>query len=167
MTETFATGQCDCGAVRFALLSAPIFTHCCHCSWCQRESGSAFAINAMIETTRLRVEGTIPEIVLTPSASGKGQKIARCPACRVALWSHYATLDTKLAFVRVGTLADPSRLPPDVHIFTSTKQPWVVLPAGAEVYPAFYSAADRVRMFGPARMARREALIEEVKREAC
>jgi hypothetical protein len=167
MAETFAKGRCDCGALRYSLLSEPIFTHCCHCSWCQRESGSAFAVNTMIEASRLRIEGTIPEIILTPSASGKGQKIARCPICRVALWSHYATLDTKLAFVRAGTLDDPSRLPPDVHIFTSTKQPWVVLPAGAEAYPEFYSAADRLRMFGPERMARREALIEEVKREAC
>lgn len=167
MTEPFATGGCDCGKVRYALTAAPIFTHCCHCSWCQRETGSAFAVNAMIETARLEVQGAVPDLILTPSASGKGQKIARCPACRVAVWSHYATLDTKLAFVRVGTLDDPSRAAPDVHIFTSTKQPWVILPAGAEAYPEFYSPADRVRMFGPERMARHEALIEEAKRETC
>jgi hypothetical protein len=167
MTEPFATGGCDCGGVRYALLSAPIFTHCCHCRWCQRETGSAFALNAMIETSRVDVRGAVPDLVLTPSASGKGQKIARCPACRIAVWSHYATLDTKLAFVRVGTLDDPSRCPPDVHIFTSTKQPWVTLPAGAEVYSEFYSAADRERMFGRERMARREALIEEAKRQSC
>ena len=136
MIRSFATGGCDCGAVRYALLSAPIFTHCRHCSW-------------------------------MPSASGKGQKIARRPKCRVAAWSQYATLATKLAFVRVGTLDDPSRCPPDVHIFTSTKQPWVLIPAGAESYAEFYSAADRVRMFGPERMARREAKIEEAKRESC
>ncbi|MFN3959164.1 MAG: GFA family protein [Parvularculaceae bacterium] len=167
MSEPFATGGCDCGGVRYALRSAPIFTHCCHCTWCQRETGSAFALNAMIETQRLDVTGAVPDLVLTPTASGKGQKIARCPVCRVAVWSHYATLDTKLAFVRVGTLDDPSRIAPDVHIFTSTKLPWVILPAGAEVYSEFYSAADRVRMFGPERMARREALIEEAKRLSC
>lgn len=167
MTGTFATGRCDCRAIRYLLLSRPIFTHCCHCSWCQRESGSAFAVNAMIETRRLQVEGDAPEMVLTPSASGKGQNIARCPTCRVALWSHYATLGAKLAFVRAGSLDDPSLAPPDVHIFTSTKQPWVVLPAGAEAYLEYYSAADRERMFGPEGLARRAALLEEVKREAC
>ncbi len=165
--KQFATGGCDCGKVRYSLLSAPIFTHCCHCSWCQRETGSAFAVNTMIETKRLAVTGAVPDLVQTPSASGKGQKIARCPDCRLAVWSHYATLDTKLAFVRVGTLDNPSRCPPDVHIFTSTKQPWVLIPAGAETYAGFYTAADRLRMFGPERMARREAMIEEAKRESC
>ena len=121
----------------------------------------------MTETSRLVATGAVPDLVLTPSASGKGQKIARCPVCRVAVWSHYPTFDTKLAFVRAGTLDDPSRAPPDVHIFTSTKQPWVILPAGAEVYTEFYTAAGRERMMGPERFARRAALLEEVKREAC
>jgi hypothetical protein len=124
-------------------------------------------VNAMIETSRLRVDGKVPDLVLTPSASGKGQKIARCPVCRVAVWSHYATLDTKLAFVRAGTLDDPSRCPPDVHIFTSTRQPWVILPPDAERYAEFYSGADRERMMGPERLARRAALIEEAKRLSC
>lgn len=167
MNKSFATGGCDCGEVRYALAASPIFTHCCHCTWCQRETGSAFAVNAMIETARLELAGSAPDLILTPSASGKGQKIARCPACRVAVWSHYATLDTKLAFVRVGTLDDPSRYPPDVHIFISTKQPWVLIPAGAETYAGFYTPADRARMFGPDRLARREALLEEAKRESC
>ncbi|MDZ7627105.1 MAG: GFA family protein [Parvularculaceae bacterium] len=167
METPYASGQCTCGAVRFALLSEPIFTHCCHCTWCQRETGSAFAVNAMIETAQVRIDGAAPDLVATPSASGKGQKVARCAVCRVAVWSHYATLDTKLAFIRAGTLQDPSRASPDVHIFTSTKQPWVVIPAGAEAYAEFYSAADRARMFGPERMARRAALLEEVTRLAC
>lgn len=166
-TTPFALGGCDCRKVRYALTVAPLLVHCCHCTWCQRETGSAFAVNAMIETTCLRVEGAVPDLILTPSASGKGQKIARCPACRVAVWSHYPTFDTKLAFVRAGTLDDPSRAPPDVHIFTSTRQPWVILPAGAEAYAEFYTADDRKRMMKPEAFQRREALIEEAKREAC
>lgn len=167
MTASFAAGGCECKKVCYALLAAPLRVHCCYCSWRQRETVSAFAVNAMIETSRLRVEGTVPDLVLTPSASGKGQKITHCPACRAAVWSHYATLDTKLAFVRVGTLDDPSRARPDDHIFASTKQPWVILPADAEIYSEFYSAADRERIMGPERFRRRAALIEEVKREAC
>ncbi len=159
----FATGGCDCGNVGYALTARPLLVHCCHCRWCQRETGSAFAVNAMIETRRLEASGVVPDLVLTPSASGKGQKIARCPDCRVAVWSHYATLDTKLAFVRAGTLDDPSRAAPDVHIFTSTKQPWVILPAGADAFPEFYEAADRERMMGPERLARLAALILEAR----
>jgi hypothetical protein len=116
----------------------PLFVHCCHCRWCQRESGSAFALNAMIETDRIALLAQPPELVDTPSASGKGQKIARCPRCRVAVWSHYAGAGTAVAFVRVGTLDQPDRLPPDIHIFTASKQPWVVIPPGATAVPEYY-----------------------------
>lgn len=131
-------GHCTCGEVRYRLTERPLFTHCCHCSWCQRETGSAFALNAMIERDRVELLAGTPELVATPSASGKGQVIARCPACRVALWSHYAGSGEAVAFVRVGTLDDPAACPPDIHIFTATKLPWVRLgdgkPACAEYY---------------------------------
>jgi len=167
MADGFAAGGCACGEVRSLMTAPPLLVHCCHCTWRQRETGSAFAVNAMIETSRLRVDGKVAELVLTPSASGKGQKIARCPVCRAAVWSHYATLDAKLAFVSAGTLDDPSHCPPDVHIFTSTRQPFVILPPDAETCAEFHSGADRERMMGPERHARREALIEEAKRLSC
>jgi hypothetical protein len=155
MTDETFDGGCDCRTIRYRLRSRPLFVNCCHCRWCQRESGSAFAINAMIETDRVeRVAGEV-DLVDTPSASGKGQRIARCPVCRVAVWSHYAGAGTKLAFVKVGTLDEPDRLPPDIHIFTTTKQPWVVLPEGARVVPEYYQAAKE----WPAEsLARRAAL---------
>lgn len=130
-------GQCSCGAVRYRLTDAPMIVHCCHCSWCQTETGSAFVVNAVIERDRLEVEGA-PEPVTTPSASGRGQEIFRCPACRVALWSHYATAGRRAAFVRVGTMAAPGAFPPDVHIYTSTKLAWVVLPDGVPAFAGFY-----------------------------
>ena len=133
-------GGCTCKEVRYRLEDKPMIVHCCHCSWCQRETGSAFVINAVIESSRLTLLSGQPELVLTPSASGKGQKIMRCPTCKVAVWSHYS-LDA-MAFVRVGTMDDPNWAPPDVHIFTSTKQDWVVLPEGAKDYPEFYEYAD-------------------------
>ncbi len=98
-----AEGGCDCRAVRFRLQTAPLFVHCCHCRWCQRESGAAFALNAMIEADRVVNLGIEPEVVRTPSASGLGQQIVRCPACRVALWSHYAGSGPVVAFVRART----------------------------------------------------------------
>ena len=131
-------GGCTCGKVRYELTSAPLFVNCCHCRWCQRETGTAFALNAMIEADRVRVLQGVPEIVLTPSNSGKGQKIARCPACRIALWSNYGGAGDTVRFVRVGTLDNPDALPPDIHIFTSSKQPWVHLPAGAIAMPEYY-----------------------------
>ena len=109
--ETF-DGGCDCRRVRYRLASRPLFVHACHCRWCQRESGSAFALNAMIESDRVVLLGEAPELVDTPSASGKGQRIARCPHCRIALWSHYAGAGRAVSFVRVGTLDDPDAMPP-------------------------------------------------------
>lgn len=129
-------GGCACGAVRYRLESEPLFVNCCHCSWCQRESGGAFALNAMIETDRVTVLRGNPATVLTPSASGKGQKIVRCPECKVAVWSHYS--GDFISFVRVGTLDRAAEFPPDIHIFVSTRQPWVVLPPGAKACADFY-----------------------------
>ncbi len=129
------SGHCTCGTVHYRADVAPLITHCCHCSWCQRETGSAFVVNALVERDQLVVEGLV-EIVDTPSCSGRGQKITRCPTCRVALWSSYSS--PAFAFVRVGTMDEPSRFPPDVHIFTSTRQPWVQLPDGVLAFTEFY-----------------------------
>jgi hypothetical protein len=140
MGESFE-GGCTCRAVRYRMTSRPMVVHACHCSWCQRETGTAFATNAVIEADRVVVQGEV-EVIDTPSHSGKGQRIARCPKCRVALWSHYAGAGASMRFVRVGTLDQPGEFPPDIHIFTSTKQPWVVLPPGVPAFPEFYNPKD-------------------------
>jgi len=140
--STMFEGTCACGSVRFRMTSKPMFVHCCHCRWCQRETGSAFAINALIEADRVDVVAGAPEAVMTPSESGRGQKISRCPSCRVALWSNYSGAGDLVHFVRVGTLLDPDRLSPDIHIFTSSKQPWVVLPPHAPAVPEYYDLND-------------------------
>jgi hypothetical protein len=154
-------GGCTCRAVRYRMTSAPLFVHCCHCRWCQRETGASFALNAMIEADRVEVLQGQPEIVNIPSNSGKGQKIARCPTCRIALWSNYAGAGDAVRFVRVGTLDEPDRLPPDIHIFTSSKQPWVVLPAGTPAMAEYY---DREKYWPAASLERRRALLEKSKR---
>ena len=151
-------GGCDCRDVRYRLRTRPLFVHCCHCRWCQRESGASFALNAMIETDRVERLAGEPELVDTPSASGKGQLIARCPRCRIALWSHYAGAGRRVAFVRVGTLGEPDHLPPDIHIFTASKQPWVLIPPGVPAVPEYY-ARDQ---YWPAdSLARRAALLAQ------
>jgi hypothetical protein len=155
--EQALMGRCTCGAVRYQMTSRPLFVHCCHCRWCQRESGASFALNAMIEADRVALlQGTL-ETVLTPTASGKGQKIARCTLCRVALWSNYAGAGDAIRFVRVGTLEEPDRLPPDIHIFTSTRQPWVTLAPGTPAVPEYY---DRGQFWPRASLERRTQLLE-------
>ena len=155
MAEVFE-GGCTCRQVRYRMTGRPLFVHCCHCRWCQRETGSAFVLNAMIEADRVALLAGRPEPVMTPSESGKGQKIWRCPACRVALWSNYAGAGDAVDFVRVGTLDDPDRLPPDIHIFTASKQPWVVLPPGTPAVEEYY---DRNRYWPRESLERREALL--------
>jgi hypothetical protein len=141
MTSTF-DGRCTCGDVRFRMNSRPMFVHCCHCRWCQRETGTAFALNALIEADRVELLADEPEVVDTPSASGAGQKISRCPRCRVAVWSNYAGSGDLVRFIRVGTLDEPDRFPPDIHIFTMSKQPWVVIPPGAAAVHEYYKSAE-------------------------
>ena len=149
-------GGCTCRAVRYRMTSAPMYVHCCHCTWCQRETGTSYALNAMIEADRVVLLQGEPEVVNTPSNSGKGQKIARCPTCRIALWSNYGGAGDLVRFVRVGTLDEPGRLPPDIHIFTSTKQPWVVIPLGVPAVAEYYKSADYWRA---ASIERRKAIL--------
>lgn len=151
-----AAGGCTCRAVRYRATRAPLIVHCCHCRWCQRETGSAFALNALIESSCLELLSGSPELVPIPSNSGKGQTVARCPACRVAVWSHYAGLGEVLSFVRVGTFDEPDRFAPDVHIYTESKQPWVVIPAGARAYSQYYKSAE---VWSAESLARRRALL--------
>lgn len=153
-------GGCDCRHVRYRITTPPLFVHCCHCRWCQRESGASFALNALIEADRLVHLAAEPHLVDTPSHSGKGQTIARCPKCQVAIWSNYAGAGPVLRFVRVGTLDLPDHLPPDIHIFTASKQPWVVIPAGVASVPEYY---DREHYWPPESLARRQALLPSIK----
>jgi hypothetical protein len=159
--ESFSLeGACTCGAVRYRMTSKPLIVHCCHCRWCQRETGASFALNAMIEADRVILLQGEPEVVDTPSNSGKGQRIARCPKCRIALWSNYAGGGDAVRFVRVGTLDDPDRLPPDIHIFTASKQPWVVLPLNMPAFDEYYESS---KCWSADSLERRRLLLERVR----
>jgi hypothetical protein len=153
-------GGCDCRHVRYRMHTRPLFVHCCHCRWCQRESGASFALNALIESERVELLAGDVMLADTPSESGQGQQIARCPRCHVAVWSHYAGAGPVLKFVRVGTLDDPDALPPDIHIFTASKQPWVLLPEGTPAVPAYY---DREAYWPAASLERRQELLPRIQ----
>lgn len=148
-------GGCACGAVRYRLTSGPMIVHCCHCRDCQRQTGSAFVINALIETDRIHLAHGEVEPVRMPTDSGRPHDIYRCPACRTAVWSDYGGRP-KLRFVRVGTLDEPQALPPDVHIYTRSKLPWVGLPQGARTFEVYY---DMRREWTPEALERRRAIL--------
>jgi hypothetical protein len=154
MDQTQLEGGCSCGGVRYRLASTPMFVNCCHCTWCQRETGSAFVINAIIEADRVELTRGATDAVVTPSESGSGQIIHRCPTCHVALWSHYGGR-TRSAFVRAGTLDRKDVIRPDAHIFTRSKVPWVVLPADQPSFEVFY---DLETQWPPESLERRDAL---------
>jgi hypothetical protein len=131
-------GGCSCGAVRYRLASDPMFVHCCHCLNCQRQTGSAFVINLLVEADRVEVLSGDPEPVDVPRDDGSTQRIYRCPACQVAVFSEYGRPEVK--FVRAGTLDRPSDVEPDVHIYTKSKLPWVTLPESAPAFEIYYDS---------------------------
>ena len=153
------SGSCFCGAVTYRLESAPMFVHCCHCKDCQCQTGTAFALNAIMEADRITLLSGKPEVVTMRTDSGRPHDIYRCPDCMTAVWSDYGRRKVML-FVRVGTLENPGALPPDVHIFTRSKLPWVVLPEGARAFDVYY---DLKNEWPAESLARREALLGKGK----
>ena len=149
-------GGCACGTVRYQLLCAPMFVNCCHCRDCQRETGSAFVLNALIEADRVTLLSGNLEPVAVPTNSGRPHEIHRCPSCKVAVWSVYGGAGPKLRFVRVGTLDDPAAVAPDVHIYVRSKLPWVALPEGVPSFDAYY---DSRKLWPAASLERRRAIL--------
>ena len=149
------SGSCSCGVVKYRLGSAPMFVHCCHCLDCQRQTGSAFVLNALIEATRVELLCGEARGFPQPTTSGRPHIIHRCEDCGTALWSTYGGL-TQLRFVRVGTLETPSALAPDVHIYTRSKQPWVTIPDGVPAFAAYY---DSKTLWPAESLARRKAAL--------
>ena len=130
-------GGCACGEVRYRLRGSPLFVHCCHCLNCQRQTGSAFVINVLVEADRVELLTGEPQRVDVPrEGDAPPQWIFRCSTCQIAIYSVYSK--PSVLFVRAGTLDDPTSVEPDVHIFTRTKLPWIVLPEGVPAYAAYY-----------------------------
>lgn len=131
-------GGCACGSIRYVLRNEPLIVHACHCRDCQRLTGSAFATNAWVMQSDVDVlQGQLVDAVLK-GGSGKDHRVRRCAACATQLWSEYAGAFPGTVFLRVGTLDEPAKLPPEIHIFTRSKQPWVILPSGVPEFAAFY-----------------------------
>jgi hypothetical protein len=148
-------GGCACGAVRYSLNAAPMFVHCCHCKDCQRQTGSAFVLNALIEADEVTLHAGAPEPSRMPTDSGRPHDIWRCPGCGTAVWSTYGGVSA-IRFVRVGTLDEASALKPDVHIYTRSKQPWLELSPDIPAFAEYYSSKT---MWTAESLARRAAAL--------
>lgn len=147
-------GGCSCGTVRYRLASKPMFVHCCHCLNCQRQTGSAFVINLLIEADRVELLAGELQPVEVPRDDGSVQRIFRCPECQIAVYSEYGR--PQVRFLRAGTLDDPSWVVPDVHIFTRSKVPWVVIPDGASAFDVYY---DRKTLWPADSLERLDAVL--------
>ena len=148
-------GGCACGRLRYRMRGAPMFVHCCHCKDCQRQTGTAFVLNALIEADRIELESGSPTPYTMPTDSGRPHTVFRCPDCGTAVWSEYGGLKT-LRFIRVGTLDDPTELPTDVHIYIRSKLPWITLPEGVPAFAAYY---DSKSLWPAASLERRRAIL--------
>ena len=129
-------GGCACGGVRYRLESDPLIIHCCHCLNCQRQTGSAFVINLMIEASNVKIVAGAPQPVEVPRDDGSAQRIFRCPTCQVAVFSEYGR--PELLYIRAGTLDRPSGVTPDIHIFTKSKVGWVTIPEATPAFEVYY-----------------------------
>ena len=148
-------GGCACGQVRYALTAAPLFVQACHCRDCQRLSGAAFAVNLWADEATLALRAGRLNTVALPSGSGRGHDLSFCPRCGTHLWGRYRAAVAGLVFVRSGTLDDTSDVRPRAHVFTRSRQPWVVLPDGV---PAFEASYDPAEVWPAADLARLRAV---------
>jgi len=157
--HTCLEGGCACGAVRYRLEAPPLIVHACHCGNCQRQTGAWHAVNALLESHRVVLLRGKIETTELETPSGAGQTVARCSQCKVALWSNYHKFSQGLGdivrFIRVGTLDEPSRVPPDVHIFTDDRNTCAPEPVGAPAFPRFY---DPMKLWSGESLERLSAL---------
>lgn len=147
------TGHCVCKTVTYALTAPPMITHCCHCTYCQLETGSAFALNTVVESYNFTITSSLPPLFAnrpSPSApDGSQHLVAYCPnrACNTDIFSYYGA-NKATVYVKAGTLDHESRrrVRPDVHIFASSKVDWIDLRGevdkGVPVYEEFYDRED-------------------------
>lgn len=130
------TGGCHCAAVRYRILTAPLFCYACHCIDCQKDTGSAFALHAVIEAFNIKViSETRPKLLTLIQDPSKPQAKSRhslCPKCGTVLWGNDPQWDHAVSNVRIGTLDFPGIMEPDMHMFVGSKLGWIDLPKDAK-----------------------------------
>jgi len=124
-------GGCQCGKIRYEITEGPQSVYTCHCLDCQRLTSSAFSLGIVVPEKGLRLTGIEPRRLQRTADSGRVNTRLVCPEC--GSWICGLPRDGVIR-VRGGTLDDTSWLRPTRHILTHSKQPWVKLPEGDEVF---------------------------------
>ena len=126
------TGGCYCGAVRYRLLTAPLFCYACHCADCHKHTGSVFACFTSIEAEFVAFIGpTPPKVSVRARPDGVERRTTFCPECGTNLWTR-GEKDPVTIDVKTGTLDHPELMEPDLHSYFESRIPWVLLPEGAK-----------------------------------
>lgn len=121
------TGGCQCGGLRYEVRAEPLSVYVCHCTECQRQSGSAFAMSAVVPRPALVYLSGRPKRCSRKADSGNTIDGDFCPDCGVRL-AHYPSANDKVAILKPGTLDDTRWLVPVGHIWTRSAQAWVTIP---------------------------------------
>jgi hypothetical protein len=127
------TGGCLCGQVRYSADAEPAFTGVCHCTSCQKQSGTAFNVVVAVPQAALAIQGS-PKSYAATGDSGKPNVSKFCPNCGSTILSEPAALPG-MSIVRAGTLDDTSWLKPTMEIYCDSAQPWVQLGGGMQRFP--------------------------------
>jgi hypothetical protein len=125
-------GGCQCGGVRYRLEGEPLGLAVCHCTECQRQSGSAFGMSLAIPREAFRLLAGELKRFSVRCDSGRIKECAFCPSCGTRI--HHRVGEAVLS-LKPGTLDDTSWLSPDAHYWTKRKQPWAPIPDGARCFP--------------------------------
>ena len=127
------SGGCQCGAIRYDILGAPELLLACHCTDCQRQSGSAFGMTLVVSEEDFQLTKGDVKTYSLKSAAGRPKLGAFCPNCGTRIY-HKPEWRKGMVSVKPGTLDDTSGLKPTLHLWTSSKQPWITISEGVEAY---------------------------------
>jgi hypothetical protein len=127
------TGRCFCRAARYRVAEEPLVVYACHCTDCQKRSGSAFGLSMWVRVSAIAVTGGEVRADAPLGADGRPRPGKVCPLCSIRLWSE-PPHRPGLAVVRPGTLDDTSWLKPQAHLWTRSAQRWFAFPKGVPRY---------------------------------
>jgi hypothetical protein len=141
MTDFPKHGSCNCQSVQYTITDAPLFTHLCHCTKCQKRTGSAFVLNIMVFVNDIALTSAAPESYTTITDSGSELTTFACSSCRDILYHTHPEF-ARIVMIAGGTVDDPGWIKPQAHIFVRSKQPWLELSNDIPAYLEMYQLED-------------------------
>lgn len=118
-------GSCLCGSVTYTCDGEPVLTAICHCTDCQKQTGSAFSIILGVRRDELHVSGdSLASVTTIGSDTQLPASRQFCSKCGSPIMSLSETTPD-LALIKAGTLHDRSWLDPKIEVWCNSAQPWV------------------------------------------